>query len=125
MARRFVFFPPLGPDGGPTTEARILGIDWRLPDLIGVAHAPSEPTAADYPPEALRDRAKGAAVVRYVVSVDGTPEQCELVETSGHASLDEASCRFVMRTFRFRPATGPDGRPVPEIRTERIVWSLP
>jgi TonB family protein len=66
-----------------------------------------------YPATALRRGEQGRVMLRVAVSVDGTPIDVGLAETSGHPSLDTAALMAV-RQWRFNPATQA-GRPVPAI----------
>jgi protein TonB len=79
----------------------------------------------DYPPAARRAGSEGAVLVRYVVEPNGAVSRCGVVSSSGSDELDAVSCAIVARRFRFAPARGADGRPVPETRTQRFLWRLP
>jgi protein TonB len=63
-----------------------------------------------YPQEAVRRRLEGEVLLVIHVSSMGLAEGAEIVESSGHASLDRAAVDAVM-TWRFRPAVR-DGRPI-------------
>lgn len=62
----------------------------------------------DYPAEALRREESGTVWYRAYVSATGLPQRCEVVESSGSASLDAVTCRLVMTRAVFIPA--PDGK---------------
>jgi TonB family protein len=131
ITRRFAFLPAIGADGKAVTDMRTQRIFWRLPgaELPPPMEVPQSLIGRemldDYPPAALRARAEGIVVVRYVIATNGVPEACEIVESSGNADLDRQSCTIVTSRFRFRPAIGDDGRPTTETRTQRIIWRLP
>jgi protein TonB len=78
--------------------------------------------APAYPESALRRREQGRVVLRVSVSVDGTPIEVGLAETSGHASLDAAAL-VAVRQWRFSPATQA-GRAVPAIAEVPVRFRL-
>ena len=78
----------------------------------GSANVPSLFSYDDYPEEAVRNRWQGDVVVGVTVSAEGRPTACDIVRSSGHKVLDDATCRIVMRRARFKPATDASGRPV-------------
>jgi TonB family protein len=59
----------------------------------------------DYPATALAARAEGTTSVQLDIAQDGTPVKCNVAKSSGHASLDEASCELLMKRAQFRPST--------------------
>jgi TonB family protein len=132
---RFAFLPAIGADGRPTEETRTQSIAWRMPSDPPPPPPPIGPDVPqseigrvmldDYPPAAMRAGVEGIVVVGFVISTLGRPESCEVIQSSGNADLDSASCAMVTNRFRFRPAIGPDGRATTETRTQRIVWQLP
>jgi TonB family protein len=79
----------------------------------------------DYPASALRAGAQGAVDMRLMIGTQGRIESCEIVQSSGHAILDEAGCGLATRRWIYFPAVGVDGRPKTEMRLQRIDWRLP
>jgi TonB family protein len=79
----------------------------------------------DYPASALRANASGTTVVQYTIGVDGRVVDCIVTDSSLNSALDSASCSIVQRRFRFRPAMDAGGKPIEEVRTQRILWRLP
>lgn len=64
---------------------------------------PIQEVAAAYP-EALRKRGvEGTVLVRIIVETDGTVSESSLIQSSGHAELDDAAVQ-VMYQWRFAPA---------------------
>lgn len=57
----------------------------------------------DYPALSRRLREEGRVVLRVLVTEEGTPQQIELRQTSGHPRLDQAALEAVRR-WRFAPA---------------------
>ena len=79
----------------------------------------------DYPEEAIRQNASGMATMRFLVRTDGRPSDCTVVASSGHKSLDRASCRVIMERGEFEPAIGPDGKPVEAPIITGLRWVIP
>lgn len=79
-------------------------------------------TADDYPVDALRRNQQGRVAMRANFGEDGRPVNCIITESSGHASLDTATCAAIMRNARMSPAGG--GEQSRSI-TRRVVWQLP
>jgi protein TonB len=82
-------------------------------------------SADDYPASALRDRAEGDSVLRYLVGEDGRVLKCFVERSSGNAALDSTACSLIQRRFRYRPALDAAGRAITEWRSLRHTWSLP
>lgn len=82
-------------------------------------------TADDYPVEAQRANLQGDVRARLSVGEDGRPKACTIVNSSGHAVLDTATCDILLARARFNPARDGQGRPVAEeITTPPIRWRL-
>lgn len=77
----------------------------------------------DYPDASRRAEETGTVRVTYTVTVDGRAANCQVVQSSGAARLDEATCKIVERRFRFNPATR-DGVPVEVTRPQTVTWKL-
>lgn len=82
-------------------------------------------TTGDYPDAALQAGKQGS--VRFTLQIDasGTPTGCSVVQGSGDASLDEATCRLISQRARFTPATGKNGKPAAGTYTNTVRWELP
>ena len=79
----------------------------------------------DYPKQAMRERASGAAVARVDVDPAGKPLRCAVVASAGHAALDKVTCDSIMKRARFEPALNAGGEPVAFHYIIRAVWSMP
>jgi len=79
----------------------------------------------DYPTAAIRAGAQGNVQIRYTIGTDGRVSGCEILASSGNASLDGTSCRLVTSRFLFLPAIGADGRAIAETKTQTIAWRMP
>lgn len=82
-------------------------------------------TADDYPMEAVRQRLQGTTYARWIIGTDGRVKHCMITGRSDHPALDEIVCQALRERGRYRPATGPDGRPVETTASRRVVWKLP
>jgi protein TonB len=50
---------------------------------------------------------------------------CEIIRSSGHKSLDDATCSILQRRARFTPARAADGQPIAStVVSPPIVWRL-
>lgn len=77
----------------------------------------------DYPDASRRAEEQGVARVSYVIDTEGKVTSCTVTQSSGSPRLDEATCKIIMRRFRFNPATR-DGQPVSETKTQPVRWRL-
>ena len=78
----------------------------------------------DYPMHAMRNDEEGTTGVQITVGPDGRVWSCNVVASSGSASLDAATCAILQRRARFVPARDGAGNPISDIYTQRISWSL-
>lgn len=78
----------------------------------------------DYPLEAVRDDASGRARVRLLVDKTGRTTDCTILASSGHGSLDAATCRILRSRARFHPAKDIDGKPVRGAAVTSIEWHI-
>jgi protein TonB len=69
-------------------------------------------TPDDYPAEALRNEWKGRVTAAWVVEKDGRVSRCRIVASSGHESLDAATCRLIMLRGAYLPARDKAMNPV-------------
>lgn len=60
----------------------------------------------NYPAEARQQGIHGSLILRVTIKRDGTLESVELVESSGHAVLDQAAQRIVRLAAPYAPFTG-------------------
>ncbi len=81
-------------------------------------------TPRDYPPSAARARVEGIVGANVYIGRDGRVTRCVVKITSGDAALDDTTCRLIVQRFRYEPARGSDGRPVPDIVGWEQTWWL-
>jgi len=77
---------------------------------------------ADYPAGLGEAGAGGTVSVRYTVLTDGRAVDCRITRSSGHAALDETTCRLIERRFRFDPSRDGRGRPIVSDIVEDHSW---
>lgn len=83
-------------------------------------------TAEDYPRAALLEEREGVVVYEAELKADGTVSYCRITQSSGVASLDQATCDIIMRRAKFDRVTILDGKPKPPFAYEgKVVWKLP
>jgi len=82
-------------------------------------------SANDYPAEAQRNNEQGTVQVDLAIDTRGVVDSCTIVRSSGHASLDQATCSILQRRARFAPAHDANGVPVPDtVTSPPVVWRL-
>jgi protein TonB len=96
--------------------------------LLAAAVAPvpliSPERAIGYPSSALRNEEQGRVDYEVDVDITGIPTGCRIVASSGHASLDEETCRDVLKRVRFKPGTDEHGNPVAGVYRGNMVFKL-
>lgn len=125
------------------TEARQIPIDpvdVKLPDFLPppdpspsftprLARPRNSPTnwatTNDYPARDLREGNQGTARFLLTIGANGRVESCRITETTGSASLDDATCRNVSRRAQFDPATDGSGARVGGTYSGSIRWVIP
>ena len=95
-------------------------------------HTPAQPldratwiTSDDFPPQVLRAGQGGR--VGYLLNVDatGAVTGCNIMQSSGVAALDAATCQQLMRRAHFVPEHDATGKPVPSTYAGRVAWNAP
>lgn len=82
-------------------------------------------SAGDYPSRAMRAELTGTVAFQVTVGVDGRVSGCRVTGSSGHAELDDATCRVVSRRARFDPASNEACQPAEGSYSSRVRWILP
>lgn len=77
---------------------------------------------SDYPRGAEDQGLAGTVGISFRVRTDGRVDRCTVVRPSGHALLDELTCRLYTERFRFRPATTASGTPVESTLQTSFTW---
>ena len=79
----------------------------------------------DYPHEAVKLGEQGTVGFRLDIDPDGRVAACTIIQSSGSAALDSASCRIMTERARFTPARDEEGKAVPDSHISRIRWIMP
>jgi len=79
----------------------------------------------DYPSRALREEREGVTRFSVTVGADGRVTGCQVTGSSGHADLDDTTCKLIQRRARFRPATDGDGQPTTGSWSSAVRWEIP
>jgi protein TonB len=79
----------------------------------------------DYPSAALRAVEEGAVTISVAISAEGRVSGCTVTGSSGHAALDQATCRLYALRARYAPARDASGTPVPTTLTDHVRWQIP
>lgn len=74
-----------------------------------------------YPARALDEERGGRASVSFLVAPSGKTSDCRVEQSTGHADLDAATCKFVTDT-RYWPETGSKGNFRANRATFTITW---
>jgi protein TonB len=93
-------------DGDYTPPERIRG---RLKD-------------SDYPRAAGESGIGKTMTVRFTVEASGRVGECAVIESSGNAILDDATCRAIARRYRYEPSRDADGTAVPSTVVQEHTW---
>lgn len=81
--------------------------------------------ASDYPAAALSKDQEG--LVRFMLEVDpdGRPEKCRILQSSGHQSLDDQTCKVLKKRAGFYPALDKKGERAASTWISRVNWQIP
>jgi protein TonB len=107
--------PPAPPPPPPAKITKAQSARGSLQSLI---------SADDYPDSALRNEETGTVVVRLHIGTNGRVSGCDVVQSSGHTALDNATCRLLSSRARYTPAKLSDGQPTTDTDTARITWRI-
>ena len=81
-------------------------------------------TAADYPPEALKNKWEGQSGFVLTIAPDGEVSNCVVTQSSGYPVLDNAACALLTRRTRYQPVLDADGHPVTWHYTSSVNWRM-
>ena len=91
-------------------------------EAIPIGNAGRWATNDDYPARAQREEREGSTGFSVKVGADGKVIDCEVTSSSGHADLDQETCKLVMRRARFNVIA--DGSPV-RVYSHTMNWRIP
>ena len=98
-----------GPGVGPGWGGGIGGGAYRVGGGVSAPRAIYDPDP-EYSEEARKAKYQGTVLVKVIVMPDGRPTNIEVIKGVG-LGLDEKAVEAV-RTWQFKPAMGPNGKPV-------------
>lgn len=78
----------------------------------------------DYPATAQRKGLEGVVGITVQVGADGKADSCTITASSGHDSLDDATCKLFRRRAKFVPARDNQGRNISGSFSTTIQWKL-
>ena len=110
--------PPPAPPAPPPPPSKASGASPR-------GNPGSWATPNDYPARALREERAGTTRFRVTIGPDGRVTNCEITGSSGHADLDEATCKNVTRRARFKPALVAAGNAISDTYSNAVRWEIP
>lgn len=112
--------PKVVPQPGPTAKPSF--------DAVG-AKPRNDPgswvTVDDYRSAWINREWTGAVRFRLSIGANGRVENCTITDSSGHAELDEATCKLVTSRARFDAARDETGAKVGGTYTNTVRWELP
>jgi protein TonB len=79
---------------------------------------------ADYPAQAVHEKAEGTVGVAVTVDPEGKVSGCAVIRSSGHMLLDAAACEGMRRYARFNPALDHGGNPTNGSYATAIMFRL-
>lgn len=91
-------------------------------EAVPIGNAATWATNDDYPARAQREEREGSTGYRVRVGADGKVLSCEVTSSSGHADLDQETCKAVARRARFNAI--PEGSPV-RMYSQTMKWRIP
>lgn len=121
VQRRARFDPALDAQGKPMPGTYANRVRWQIPSFAFTELFPRPPVALnygwtrilpeDFPKAVVDEKRYGNAKIELAILPDGTVQNCKIIESSGHADLDDASCNVGKSRATFKPALDIEGRP--------------
>jgi len=119
MARMLLFAAVLAGAAAPAlAESPVSGAKAR--------HAQSwDILFSEYPPRALAAGQQGLVGYKVKLDREGYATECEVTRPSGHAVLDEETCRLILNRATFKGVRDSSGRRVATVTEGTVNWVLP
>lgn len=118
--------PTLGLDPVPTP--RVTPTQPPVGPSIG-AKPRNDPAAwistDDYRTSWISREMTGTARFRLEIAANGRVTNCTITGSTGHAALDQATCRLLEQRARFQPARTGSGEPIAGSYESAVRWVLP
>ncbi|HET9640484.1 MAG TPA: energy transducer TonB [Allosphingosinicella sp.] len=80
---------------------------------------------SEYPPRALAAGQQGMVGYKVTLDREGYATECEVTRPSGHAVLDEETCRLILNRATFKGMRDSNGRRVATVSEGIVNWVLP
>jgi TonB family protein len=80
---------------------------------------------SEYPPRALAAGQQGLVGYKVKLDREGYATECEVTKPSGHAVLDEETCRLILNRATFKGVRDSSGRRVTTVAEGTVNWVLP
>jgi len=80
---------------------------------------------SEYPPRALAAGQQGLVGYKVKLDRDGYATECDVTRPSGHALLDEETCRLILNRATFKGVRDSNGRRVATVAEGTVNWVLP
>ncbi len=81
--------------------------------------------ASDYPAKALSAKHQGTTRFDLTIHPAGYVAECRIVQSSGYAELDDATCDLITKRARFNPARDAKAMPVGGTYSNQVRWQIP
>lgn len=82
-------------------------------------------TDSDYRSNWIRQEMSGVAGFAVTIDTKGRVSDCTITRSTGHAALDQATCRLIQKRARFEPAKDSYGNPIAGSYRNSVNWRLP
>jgi TonB family protein len=79
----------------------------------------------DYPDLAMYRGQVGQVQTRFTVHANGALSDCRIVQSSGHAALDETTCSSILSRAKYKPALDRNGKPMQAPMFVVVNWLQP
>lgn len=80
---------------------------------------------SEYPPRALAAGQQGLVGYKVKLDREGYATECQVTRSSGHALLDEETCRLILNRATFKGVKDSNGRRVAVVTEGTVNWVLP
>lgn len=108
-----------------SSPKNILPGDDKLEAAAPIGSPATWVTSNDYPITSLLDMDEGTTAFTLSISAVGKVVKCLVTNSSGHAELDEATCRLITARARFKPAKNHKGERITGSYSNKIRWQIP
>ncbi|MGJ3649599.1 energy transducer TonB [Sphingomonas sp. GlSt437] len=115
---------PTLPDPSTAAPAAKTVTDDGIPRAKPIGNPADWFPADAYPPEARNAGQEGRTAFSVKVDAQGRLVECDIVQSSGSAQLDNTTCDLIVTHGRFSPARDAAGHPVAGVWRSAMRWQL-